>query len=69
MQPVFGQPLKRVAAWVGQGEKTVGDIVISHYGLESGLIYKQGRSLREQLKQGRNMQLSLDLFLTKVLNN
>ena len=62
MHTVFGQPLKRVAAWVGQGEKTIGDIVISHYGLESGLIYKQGRSLREQLKQGRNMQLSLDLF-------
>ncbi|WP_074383955.1 TIGR03862 family flavoprotein [Acinetobacter pseudolwoffii] len=62
MQPIFGQPLKRVEAWVGQGEKTTGDIVISHYGLESGLIYKQGRGLREQLKQGRNMQLSLDIF-------
>ncbi|EFD5181007.1 TIGR03862 family flavoprotein, partial [Escherichia coli] len=62
MQPVFGQPLKRVEAWVGQGEKTVGDIVISHYGLESGLIYKQGRGLREQLKQGQPMQLHLDLF-------
>lgn len=62
MQPVFGQPLKRVAAWVGQGEKTIGDIVISHYGLESGLIYKQGRGLREQLKQGQPMQLHLDLF-------
>ncbi len=62
MQPVFGQPLKRVEAWVGQGEKTIGDIVISHYGLESGLIYKQGRGLREQLKQGQSMQLHLDLF-------
>lgn len=62
MQPIFGQPLKRVEAWVGQGEKTTGDIVISHYGLESGLIYKQGRGLGEQLKQGQQMQLSLDLF-------
>lgn len=62
MQPIFGQPLKRVEAWVGQGEKTTGDIVISHYGLESGLIYKQGRGLREQLKQGQQVQLSLDLF-------
>jgi uncharacterized flavoprotein (TIGR03862 family) len=62
MQPVFGQPLKRVEAWIGQGEKTIGDIVISHYGLESGLIYKQGRGLREQLKHGQTMQLSLDLF-------
>lgn len=65
MQPIFGQPLKRVEAWVGQGEKTTGDIVISHYGLESGLIYKQGRGLREQLKQGQQVQLSLDLFPDK----
>ena len=62
MQPVFGQPLKRVEAWVEAGEKTMGDIVISHYGLESGLIYKQGRGLRKQLKQGQQMQLNLDLF-------
>lgn len=62
MQPVFGQPLKRVEAWVDQDEKATGDIVISHYGLESGLIYKQGRGLRQQLKQGQPMQLSLDLF-------
>src|SRR5690606_12439755 len=62
MQPIFGQPLKRVEAWVGQGEKTTGDMVISHYGLESGLIYKQGRGLGEQLKQGQQMQLSLDLL-------
>ena len=38
MQPVFGQPLKRVETWVGTEAKTTGDIVISHYGLESGLI-------------------------------
>lgn len=61
MQPVFGQPLKRVAAWVGSGAKSTGDIVISHYGLESGLIYKQGRALRAMLKTGA-MQLSLDLM-------
>lgn len=62
MQPIFGQPLKRVEAWVDGGDKTMGDIVISHYGLESGLIYKQGRGLRQQLKQGQPMQLNLDLF-------
>lgn len=62
MQPVFGQLLKRVAAWVEGGDKTMGDIVISHYGLESGLIYKQGRGLREQVKRGQPMQLYLDLF-------
>lgn len=62
MQPIFGQPLKRVEAWVDGGDKTMGDIVISHYGLESGLIYKQGRGLRQQLKHGQPMQLNLDLF-------
>lgn len=66
MQPVFGQPLKRVEAWVegaAQGaEKSAGDIVISHYGLESGLIYKQGRALRAQLKTSNQMTLYLDLL-------
>lgn len=62
IQPIFGQPLKRVAAWVEGSDKTMGDIVISHYGLESGLIYKQGRGLREQVKRGQPMQLYLDLF-------
>ena len=62
MQPVFGQPLKRVEAWVGDQAKTMGDIVISHYGLESGLIYKQGRALRQQVKNGQAMQLCLDLI-------
>ncbi|TCB80041.1 TIGR03862 family flavoprotein [Acinetobacter sp. ANC 4173] len=58
MQTVFGQPLKRVMAWVNAAEKSQGDIVITHYGLESGLIYKQGRALRQQSE----MQLMLDLL-------
>ena len=62
MQPVFGQPLKRVEAWVDDQAKTMGDIVISHYGLESGLVYKQGRALREQVKRGESMALTLDLL-------
>lgn len=62
MQPVFGQPLKRVEAWVEGQAKTMGDIVISHYGLESGLIYKQGRALRQQIKDDQVMQLYLDLI-------
>ncbi|WP_180110552.1 MULTISPECIES: TIGR03862 family flavoprotein [unclassified Acinetobacter] len=62
MQPVFGQPLKRVNAWVDQAEPTQGDIIISHYGLESGLIYKQGRALRQQVKSAQLMQLTLDLL-------
>ena len=62
MQPVFGEPLKRVEAWVNQNDKSSGDIVISHYGLESGLVYKQGRALREQVKRGQSMALTLDLL-------
>lgn len=58
IQAVFGQPLKRVVAWVDVKEKSQGDIVITHYGLESGLIYKLGRALRQQSE----MQLMLDLL-------
>lgn len=58
MQAIFGQPLKRVVAWVDVKEKSQGDIVITHYGLESGLIYKLGRSLRQQSE----MQLMFDLL-------
>lgn len=63
MHPMFGQALKRVAAWVADEQKNVGDIVISQYGLESGLVYKQGRALRSQLAQSTTgkMYLSLDL--------
>lgn len=62
MQSVFGQPLKRVDAWVEPSVKTQGDIVITHYGLESGLIYKQGRSLRQLIQQNRPLVLYLDLL-------
>ena len=62
MQPVFGQPLKRIEAWVDIQDKSIGDVVITHYGLESGLIYKQGRALRQQMKQQQSMQLHFDLL-------
>ena len=62
MQPIFGQPLKRIAAWVGDAEKSMGDIVITHYCLESGLVYKQGRALRAQQKQLQPLVLTLDLL-------
>ena len=67
MQPVLGQPLKRVDAWVADSARTQGDIVISHYGLESGLIYKQGRALRQQVRDGQAMQLCLDLLPDQTL--
>jgi predicted flavoprotein YhiN len=42
--------------------KTHGDIIITHYGFESGVIYKLGRDLRTQLSQKQNLQLQLDLL-------
>lgn len=62
MQDCLGQALKRVDAWVVPERKTHGDIVITHYGFESGVIYKLGRDLRSQLAQDQNLQLHLDLL-------
>ncbi|ENX59378.1 MULTISPECIES: TIGR03862 family flavoprotein [Acinetobacter] len=62
MQVCFGQPLKRVNAWVQSEQHSHGDIIITHYGFESGVIYKLGRDLRAQLAQKRRLQLHLDLL-------
>jgi len=62
MQACFGQPLKRVNAWVQSEQQTHGDIIITHYGFESGVIYKLGRDLRAQLAQKKRLQLHLDLL-------
>lgn len=62
MQDCFGQPLKRVDAWVESAQKTHGDIVITHYGFESGVIYKLGRDLRRKISQNQELALYLDLL-------
>ncbi|MGA6135067.1 TIGR03862 family flavoprotein [Acinetobacter dispersus] len=62
MHACFGQPLKRVNAWVQSEQQTHGDIIITHYGFESGVIYKLGRDLRAQLAQKKHLQLHLDLL-------
>ncbi|WDZ50872.1 TIGR03862 family flavoprotein [Acinetobacter vivianii] len=62
MQECFGQPLKRVNAWVWPEQQTHGDIIITRYGFESGVIYKLGRDLRAQLTQQQSLQLQLDLL-------
>lgn len=62
MQDCFGQPLKRVNAWVQPQQQTHGDIVVTHYGLESGVIYKLGRDLRAQTAQQQPLKLYLDLL-------
>ncbi|MCF9046832.1 MULTISPECIES: TIGR03862 family flavoprotein [Acinetobacter] len=46
MKPIFGQPLKRIQAWTSSQHKVDGDIVITHYGFESGVIYRLNRTLR-----------------------
>ncbi|KHF76459.1 NAD(FAD)-utilizing dehydrogenase [Acinetobacter sp. neg1] len=62
MQECFGQPLKRVNAWVWPEQQTHGDIIITRYGFESGVIYKLGRDLRAQLAQQQALQFQLDLL-------
>lgn len=66
MQPLAGQPLKRIKAWVtpdtnADGKVYQGEAVISHYGLEGGLIYRLGRELRQQLEQSQPALIYLDL--------
>ena len=68
MQPLAGQPLKRIQAWVnpelgGDHAKAIfGEAVISHYGLEGGLIYRLSREIRQQLNQHQSACVYLDLL-------
>lgn len=64
MQAHFGQPLKRIRAWAEGDAPQFGEMVISHYGLEGGLVYRCNRALREQLKSknGSSATLYLDLL-------
>lgn len=75
IQPLAGQPLKRIKAWVrpggndkgndkgnDNGNGYQGEAVISHYGLEGGLIYRLGRELRQQAERSQPALLYLDLL-------
>ncbi len=62
MQPLAGQPLKRVKAWVNPKRCYQGEAVISHYGLEGGLIYRLSRELRTPLNQQGNATIYVDLL-------
>ncbi len=62
MQPLAGQPLKRVKAWVNPERCYQGEAVISHYGLEGGLIYRLSRELREPLNRQGNATIYIDLL-------
>ncbi len=50
LAPIFGQPLKRIQAWVDGRAPQFGEMVISHYGLEGGLVYRCNRDLREAMQ-------------------
>ncbi|MFL1731656.1 TIGR03862 family flavoprotein [Moraxella oculi] len=67
MQGVLGQPLKRVTAKVGDVHAH-GDIIISHYGMESGLIYKLNHVMRKQIIHHGKACLWLDLLPAKPLD-
>ncbi|MFU8926476.1 TIGR03862 family flavoprotein [Acinetobacter puyangensis] len=63
MADYFGQPLKRIRAWIDGENSQFGEMVISHYGLEGGLVYRCNRALRAQLQQqGEVAELCLDLL-------
>ena len=62
LQPIFGQPLKRIQAWVAGQIPQFGEMVISHYGLEGGLVYRCNRDLREAMQTQSHAILYLDLL-------
>lgn len=66
MVPLFGQPLKRIQISVGQ-KSYQGDVIISHYGLESGLIYRLNRAMRCCRKEN-GFHLSVDLMPDKSVD-
>ena len=65
MTPLYGQAIKRVRAWVGDDIGHQGDIIISHYGLESGLIYKLNLAMRQVMDEHQTFTLYLDLLPDK----
>lgn len=66
MTPYFGKPLKRVALWLDGVTKSQGDIIITHYGMESSLIYKYNRAMRASQDQA-GIAVLLDLLPDKSL--
>lgn len=69
MPDYFGQPLKRIQAWSEGEDAQFGEMVISHYGLEGGLVYRCNRALRMQPHDAKILYLDLlpDLTATHIL--
>lgn len=68
MNDVFGQALKRITITTGD-ESAHGDVVISHYGMESGLIYKLNRAMRTMLNESGRIRLQIDLMPDKSIDD
>lgn len=60
--PYFGKALKRVTIHTKNSDKNQGDIIISHYGFESGLIYKFNRPMRDEWLKTGKITLTMDLL-------
>ena len=72
MKIYFGKPLKRVDFWLKtegkNAKKKHGDIIISHYGMESGLIYYYNQKMRTQFNKNHKITIYLDLLPNKHIN-
>ena len=62
LAPIFGQPLKRIQAWAQGKDPQFGEMVISHYGLEGGLVYRCNRDLRDAMQTQGATVLYLDIL-------
>ena len=63
MQAHFGQPLKRIRAWAEGDAPQFGEMVISHYGLEGGLVYRCNRALRGHFSTEDDLSKTAKLYL------
>lgn len=62
LTPFFGQALKGVQVWLDKNDKHKGDIIISHYGFESGTIYKLNQQMRQKFQDTHVITVYLDLL-------
>ena len=62
MKDTFGQPLKNIEAWVKETRRTMGEILLSSYGIEGGLVYAQSKFLREKLMTQGSATLYVDML-------
>ncbi len=66
MQTFFGQALKRVVVKVG-ALCVAGDVMISHYGLEGGVIYQLNHALRNNTNAVMTIDLLPDINHEKII--